>query len=235
MTHPALECRDVSAGYRARAGAAATEVLTRVNFEVRTSEQLVLLGRSGSGKSTLLRLLNRLDEPLAGEVLFQGRSICDYDPLLLRRRVALVLQTPVVFDGTVRDNLLTRPKGAKAPDESALVKALDDVGLTRDILARRADSLSVGEKQRMCLARSIVPEPEILLLDEPTSALDPRSLGIIADLVLGLAERRRLAVVTATHQPELVRRLGGSVLLLADGTARSSVPAADIDRFFLGR
>ncbi len=195
---------------------------------------VVVLGRSGSGKSTLLRLFNRLEEPAAGEIRFQGRPLGDYDPRVLRRRVALVAQAPAVFDGTVRENLTTRPKGLPLPEEARLVASLDDVGLSADFLARPARALSVGEKQRVCLARALVPEPDVLLLDEPTSALDPRSLGVVAELIVTVATRRKLATITATHQQELARRLGGDVLLLEGGTATTGPSAEAVSAFFAG-
>ena len=109
-----IECRDVSAGYQAAPGAPAA-VLRGVSFSVENAGRLVIIGESGSGKSTLLRLLNRFQDPLAGTVTFRGAPLATYDPLALRRRVALVMQTPVVFQGTVRENLIVRPKNAPAP------------------------------------------------------------------------------------------------------------------------
>src|SRR5262249_23191963 len=106
-----IACRGVSAGHRSRSGDVRT-VLAGVTFEVARAARLLVIGRSGSGKSPLLRLLNRFDEPLAGEITCRGAPVSSYDPLALRRRVALVMQTPVVFDGTVRENLHVRPKHA---------------------------------------------------------------------------------------------------------------------------
>jgi putative ABC transport system ATP-binding protein len=230
MTACSLECRDVAAGPRN-----APPTLSGVTFAVPTGGRLVVIGRSGSGKSTLLRLLNRLDEPLAGTVSFEGRALQELDPLELRRRVAFVGQTPVVFEGTVRENLLTRPRGAPSPPEERLASSLEDVGLSPALLDRNADSLSVGERQRLCLSRALVADPRVLLLDEPTSALDPKSLAVVTDLILSLLERRSMTAIATTHQPDFVRRLGGEVLLLEGGRARPSVPAEDVERYLEGR
>ncbi len=116
-----------------------------------------IVGPSGSGKTTLLRLLNRLDDPDDGEVLLDGRDVRTYPVLELRRRVQLVGQVPVTFPGTVADNV--------GPGWEAL---LPHVGLDATLGGRRADVLSVGEAQRMSLARSLARHPECLLLDEPT-------------------------------------------------------------------
>lgn len=230
MTASALECRDVAAGPHD-----APPILEGVSFAVPPGGRLVVIGRSGSGKSTLLRLLNRLDEPQAGSVHFEGRLLRELDPLKLRREIAFVGQTPIVFEGTVRENLLTRPRGLPSPPEDRLSSSLEDVGLSPDLLDRNAGSLSVGERQRLCLSRALVADPKVLLLDEPTSALDPRSLGVVTDLILSLLERRSMTAIATTHQPEFVRRLGGAVMLLEGGRALPSVPAEDVERYLEGR
>jgi putative ABC transport system ATP-binding protein len=149
----------------------------------------VIVGPSGAGKTTLLRLLNRLDDPDAGAVLFGGQDVRAYDVLDLRRRIQVVGQVPVTFPGTVADNV-----GGDTPS------LLARVGLNPALGTREADRLSVGEAQRMCLARSLALDPEVLALDEPTSALDTASKAGIEDLIVGLA-RSGLTVVMVTHDP----------------------------------
>jgi putative ABC transport system ATP-binding protein len=171
----------------------------------------VIVGPSGAGKTTLLRLLNRLDDPDGGSVLFAGHDVRSYDVLDLRRRVQVVGQVPVTFPGSVADNLrLAAPPrfgpgengaagaGAGAwPDAGAL---LARVGLDPALASREADRLSVGEAQRLCLARSLALQPEVLALDEPTSALDTASKAGIVSLIAGLPAAG-LTVVMVTHDP----------------------------------
>ncbi|MEY2568734.1 MAG: UDP-glucose/iron transport system ATP-binding protein [Actinomycetota bacterium] len=160
----------------------------------------VIVGPSGAGKTTLLRLLNRLDDPDDGEVLFEGRDVRDYDVLELRRRVQLVGQVPVTFPGTVADNV--------GPETAEL---LAQVGLHSSLATREADRLSVGEAQRMALARSLGRHPDVLALDEPTSALDTASKGGIEQLIRELADSS-LTVVMVTHEPRHATELADHVI-----------------------
>jgi putative ABC transport system ATP-binding protein len=154
-----------------------------------------VVGPSGSGKTTLLRLLNRLDDPDGGEVLLDGRDVRSYDVLDLRRRVQYVGQVPVAFPGTVAGNV--------GPEVETL---LARVGLPPSLAVRDADRLSVGEAQRMCLARALARHPECLLLDEPTSALDSTSKAGIEALIRSLADDG-LTVVMVTHDPRQADQL----------------------------
>jgi putative ABC transport system ATP-binding protein len=220
-----LECREISGGYAVDAQPQ-REVLKSISFQVRAGECLSIAGPSGSGKSALLRLLNRFEDPQQGEILFHGKPLHSFDPLEIRRRIALVLQQAVMFHGTVQENLLRRP-GRQQLSEAALVQALEEVGLDRLFLDRNATELSGGEKQRISIARSLLGGPEIILLDEPTSALDARSLHLVADLITQLNRVRGLTLVVVTHQAELIHRLGGRVLLLEKGQIIREVRAEE--------
>ena len=159
-----------------------------------------MVGPSGAGKTTLLRLLNRLDDPDAGTVLFDGLDVRHYDVLELRRRVQYVGQVPVTFPGTVEDNLGGQVDGLLAR-----------VGLPPALATREADRLSVGEAQRLCLARALRLDPEVLALDEPTSALDVGSKAGIEHLVRSLADEG-LTVVMVTHDPRQADELADQVV-----------------------
>lgn len=156
-----------------------------------------IVGPSGAGKTTLLRLLNRLDDPDGGAVLLDGADVRSYDVLALRRRVQFVGQVPVTFPGTAAANL-----GGAGDDEAAAL--LGRVGLSPTLLTREADRLSVGEAQRMCLARALALRPQVLALDEPTAALDAASKDEVERLVRSLADDG-LTVVMVTHDQRQAR------------------------------
>jgi len=212
----------LSLAYPGRRGQAPAQVLTDISVDVDRGGALTLVGPSGSGKSSLLRCLNRLEEPTAGMVMFDGRSITAWDPRELRRRAALVLQTPVLFEGSVRDNLSLRASKVVLDfSEGRLRETLAEVGLEGAVLDRDAATLSGGEKQRVTIARALLREPQALLLDEPTSALDPPNATLVIDTVCRLRQTRGLTIVVVTHSPELVRQLGGALLYLVKGRVQS--------------
>lgn len=174
----------------------------------------VVVGPSGSGKSSLLRLCNRLEVADEGVVRFRGQDVAALDPLVLRRTAGMVLQRPVPFAGTVRDNLLVaRP--ADTGDE-ALAAALERTGLDATLLGRVADDLSGGELQRMCIARTLLTEPAVLLLDEPTASLDAANVERVEATIRALVDRG-LRAVWVTHDHRQAERVGDRVLALAAG------------------
>ena len=169
-----------------------------------------LLGPSGSGKSSLLRLLNRLAEPTRGRVLLRGEDVRGIDPIALRRRVALVAQLPAPLRATVADDVAYGPR--LLDREVDVVALLAHAGLDAAYASRPTARLSVGEQQRVMLARALALEPEVLLLDEPTSALDETA----RDAVEATIGRLPVSFVLVTHDAAQARRLAGTVLRMED-------------------
>ncbi len=174
-----------------------------------------ILGPSGSGKSTLLRLLNRLADPDSGEIHYRERPLASYDPLALRREVALVPQLPALLAGTVESNL--RYAAGLAGREPDLGRCLRLAGLGVEFAARDVGRLSVGEQQRAMLARALAQEPRVLLLDEPTSALDHAARDAIEAALAELRHELEISLVLVTHDPEQARRLGEWVVRIEAG------------------
>ena len=177
-----------------------------------------VVGPSGVGKSTLLRLLNRLADPDRGVVRFGGSDLCELDVLELRRQVALVAQLPALMDGTVAEavTLGVRLAGRPPVDVEELLAL---AGLAADFAPRAAGRLSVGEQQRVMLARALALRPEVLLLDEPTSALDADARAAVEGTLLDLRRRLGVSLVVVTHDRAQAERLGEHVVELSHLTA----------------
>ncbi|MFL5782212.1 MAG: ATP-binding cassette domain-containing protein [Thermoleophilaceae bacterium] len=208
MAAPLFELNDVHAS---RGGA---PVLKGVDLTLRDGAT-ALLGPSGAGKSTLLRLLNRLADPDRGTVAFRGQDVRAQDPRALRRRACLVPQLPALLPGTVADNLRFGPAlVGKAPGAA---RPLELAGLSARFADREAAQLSVGEQQRVMLARALALEPETLLLDEPTSALDERTRAGVEATLAELGERTGVSMVIVTHDRGQANRLATRIVTLIDG------------------
>ncbi len=179
----------------------------------------VVFGPSGSGKSTLLRLCNRLEVPTSGRVSFCGNDIAGIDPLWLRRRVGMCFQRPTPFPGTVAENLRTADPAAS---DEQMVETLARVALTGSWLDRDATALSGGEAQRMCLARTLMARPQVLLLDEPTSAVDAAAAGVIEGAVRDLADNDGIPALWVTHDAAQVERIADSVVRIEHGRCMGS-------------
>jgi putative ABC transport system ATP-binding protein len=171
-----------------------------------------VLGPSGSGKSTLLRLLNRLADPERGTVRYRGVDVRERDVLELRRQVGLMPQLPALLEGSVEENVRFGPR--LAGREADIPRALALAGLDDGFAEREARRLSVGEQQRVMLARALALEPDVLLLDEPTSALDPEARDAVEHTLLDLRERLSLSYVLVTHDHDQASRLADRVLTL---------------------
>jgi putative ABC transport system ATP-binding protein len=203
-------------------GEGGTTRLGPVTLQVPDDGVTVLAGPSGAGKSTLLRLCNRLEAPTSGRIRFRGTDLDEVDPLVLRRQVGMVFQRPILFPGTVEDNLRVADPRA---DIATLVTALERAGLDRSFLSRVGDDLSGGEAQRACLARTLLTGPQALLLDEPTSALDPVATRQLERLACSLAAEG-VPMLWVSHDLEQVERVADRTIVLVAGRVAAPADAA---------
>jgi ABC-type methionine transport system ATPase subunit len=191
------------------------KILKGVDAGMPDGEITAVVGPSGAGKSTLLRAINRLIEPTSGEIYLDGEPTSELDPLELRRRVGMVFQIPALFGGSVEEAVLY---GARLSGRDADPgRLLEMVGLDASLAERDPQALSVGQQQRVSVARALALGPEALLLDEPTSALDEAARRRIEDLVRELNARLGLTMVFVSHDLSQVERVADRVVMLADG------------------
>ncbi|CAI9283677.1 unnamed protein product [Lactuca saligna] len=193
-------------------------ILQNVSLDIPSGKIIGIIGPSGSGKSTLLRALNRLWEPASGTVFLDGKDITGLDVLQLRRKVGMLFQLPVLFEGTVADNIRYGPqlKGKKLSDQE-VYKLLTFADLDSSFFNKHGNELSVGQAQRVALARTLANEPEVLLLDEPTSALDPISTQNIEDLMMKLKSSKGMTIVMVSHSIKQIQRIADVVCVLVGG------------------
>lgn len=188
-----------------------------ISIQVHAGEVVTLVGPSGSGKSSLLRLLNRLDEPTSGTVLLNGQDYRALNPRVLRRRVGLVTQRAVLLPGTVAENIRFGPRQQDVHMPDAAIDALlEQVGL-HGYGDWAVQHLSGGEGQRVALLRTLVNEPQVLLLDEPTSALDEASEQAVESLLYHYISQQQRACLLVSHKREQIERLSQRVLVFDAG------------------
>jgi len=197
-------------------------ILKDLSFEVKPGEMLTVLGPSGAGKSSLLRCLNRLNPADSGEVFLNGTEVQSLDILELRRRMGMVFQTPALIPDTVAVNVGLGPSlRHETVSEPEIRELLQQVGLPPELMTRHADTLSVGEQQRVAFAQVLANEPDVLLLDEPTSALDPTAALTIENLIKDIHTRLHTATVLVTHDIPQAVRFNTNTLVLFDGAILS--------------
>ena len=214
---PVIEFRNT--GYRLPGG---QRLLHDITLTVGRGETLVLLGRSGAGKTTALRLINRLADPSAGEVLVEGRRTLDWNPIALRRRIGYVIQETGLFPHyTVEKNVSLMPRLERWPRlqiRTRVEELLALVGLDpRLYLKRYPHELSGGQRQRVGLARALASDPPILLMDEPFGALDPLTRAEIRLEFQALQRRLGKAIVLVTHDTSDALLLGVRIALMEAG------------------
>jgi putative ABC transport system ATP-binding protein len=177
-----------------------------------------IIGESGSGKTTLLKILNNLLTCDRGEVFFKGENINNLDPVELRRNAVMLPQTPLIFPGTIKDNLLIGLRFAEKPpvSDNMLKDILMRMKLNKD-LEQSAVELSGGEKQRLAICRIMLIDPEAFLFDEPTSALDDSTEEIIMNMLTSFAREYLKTLIIVTHSKETARKYGDIIITLQNG------------------
>ena len=204
-------------------------VLDVDRLAISRGEILSIVGPSGAGKSTLLRLLNFLEMPTEGELMFDDQSVPRDPPLDLLRRVTTVFQRPVLLHRSVRANVAFGLQLRSLPADGRVMESLAEVGLAELANEQATHKLSGGEMQRVALARALVLRPDVLLLDEPTANLDPYNVGLIESIVREQNAKRGTTIVLVTHNVFQARRLAHRVGLLLGGKL---IELADTAEFF---
>ena len=191
----------------------------QVTTNVYPNDRIALIGVSGQGKSTLLRILSRLDKHDDGVLEYSGVSYEQVDPREWRTHIGYVAQQAVMIEGTVDDNLrLYSSLHQKTYDEELAHLLLEKVGLSTLDLTQDAKSLSGGEKQRISLVRSLLMQPEVLLLDEITASLDQGSKKRVEELLHDWADTHQTAMIWVTHDLEQARQVSNRIWFMAQGT-----------------
>ncbi len=193
-------------------------ILKKITGSFPKGKITTLVGPSGAGKTTLLKLCNGLISPTAGDIFINEEPISSYDPIQLRRRVGIALQSAPMIQGTVFQNLALplELQNKKLTEKEALHK-LADVGLAQPILHQKVDDLSGGQRQKVSIARTLMNRADILLLDEITSALDPTSVHEIEQLIIDLNCKYETTIIWITHNLQQARTIGHYTWIMADG------------------
>ncbi len=220
--HPLIEMIEFDAWFEDH------QVLNKVNLSFDKHQINCIVGPSGGGKSTLIRSINRINDEVdgyhvQGDIQFGNTSIFNNkDATGLRTRIGMVFQKPCVFPKSIEENILFGLRfGKKRTDRerSAIVEEkLKAVALWDEVkhrLSHSATALSIGQQQRLCIARTLAVDPEVLLLDEPTSSLDPVSSRAIEDLILQLKDR--YTIIFVTHNILQARRIADQLIFICDG------------------
>ena len=193
-------------------------IIRDVSLAVNEGDYLTIVGPSGSGKSTLLKLCSDLISPTFGSITYNGRNLTAIDPESYRKEVGYCFQRPYLFAKSVRRNILFPYdiRGMK-PDMERIKLLFDLLHMPMEYFERHNDELSGGEMQRICLIRSLIFEPKVLLLDEVTSALDSVNTAIVEQVIYELY-KNGITIVSITHNEEQSLRAANRRITIIDGS-----------------
>lgn len=192
-------------------------IIRAVSLSVNQGDYITIVGPSGSGKSTLLKLCSDLISPTSGIITYKGRDLATIDPESYRKEVGYCFQRPYLFAKTVRRNILF-PYDIRGlqPDMNRIEYLFDLLHMPLNYMERRNDELSGGEMQRICLIRSLIFEPNVLLLDEVTSALDATNTSIVENVIDEL-HKKGITIISITHNEEQSLRTANRRITIVDG------------------
>ena len=194
-------------------------ILNINDLKIEKHQVTCIIGESGSGKTTLIKLLNKLISPDHGEIFYEHQPFTQLDSIELRRKVVMLPQSPAIFPGSIKDNLLIGLKFAEKPSvcDEKLYEILKVVNLKKE-LTDDAEKLSGGEKQRVALGRVILLQPEVLLLDEPSSALDEATEQMIIEALVSYARQGHKTLIMVTHSKRIAHQFSDHIIEIKDGT-----------------
>lgn len=211
-----IEFQNVSKIYKG--GKIAVE---NVNISFEKGEFICFIGTSGSGKTTTMRMLNRMTDPTEGQILIDGKSIQEINPVELRRQIGYVIQSIGLMPHmTIRENITLVQKLLKVSQEErnkTAEKMIDLVELPREMLDRYPHELSGGQQQRIGVVRALAANQDIILMDEPFGALDPITRDSLQDLVKDLQERLGKTIVFVTHDMDEAIKLSSRIAIMSEG------------------
>lgn len=192
-----------------------------VNISFEKGEFICFIGTSGSGKTTTMRMLNRMTDPTEGQILIDGKSIQEINPVELRRQIGYVIQSIGLMPHmTIRENITLVQKLLKVNQEErnkTAEKMIDLVELPREMLDRYPHELSGGQQQRIGVVRALAANQDIILMDEPFGALDPITRDSLQDLVKDLQERLGKTIVFVTHDMDEAIKLASRIAIMSEG------------------
>jgi len=194
-------------------------ILDIKKLHIEKNKVTCIVGESGSGKTTLLKLFNKLISPESGQIKYKGKSISEIESVQLRRDVVMLPQSPAIYEGSIKENLLIGLKFSEKeekPDDKALKKILEEVSLNK-ALTKDAEKLSGGEQQRLALGRIIILDPNVYLLDEPSSALDEETEHLVIEKMVEHVRKENKTLVMVTHTKRIAEEFADNIVEVKKG------------------
>ena len=200
------------------------DILDIKDLHIEKNKITCIVGESGSGKTTLLKLFNKLISPDKGKIKYMDKNLRDFDSVKLRREVVMLPQSPAIYEGSVKDNLLIGLKFSEKDEiiqEDSLMKILKEVSLNKN-LQDNAEKMSGGEQQRLALGRIILLDPNVYLLDEPSSALDEETEYLVIEKMVDHVRKNNKTLIMVTHTKRIAEEFADNIVEVNKGKIVSS-------------